>query len=135
LLDRFDLRITVARPEASELLRGAPAESSAVVAERVAAARALAKERETPPNAELSIDELEQLAVPGEDAAGILANAVANGRLSARGLARVRAVARTLADLDGHRGPVLSGEHVALALAMRQPVLAAAPGTPYGGAA
>ena len=59
----------------------------------------------------------------GEDAAGLLGAAIAAGRLSGRGLARVRAVARTLADLDGHPGPVLSAEHVALALAQRQPLV------------
>ena len=128
LLDRFDLRVTVDRPTPEELLHGAPSEASAVVADRVAIARTVAAVRGTPLNGELSIDELDAVAVPGEDAAGLLANAVASGRLSARGLARIRAVARTIADLDGHTAPVLTAEHVALALALRQPVLAAAGG-------
>jgi predicted ATPase with chaperone activity len=42
--------------------------------------------------------------------------------LSARGLARVRAVARTLADLAGAGAPVLSADHVAGALALRRPL-------------
>ena len=130
LLDRFDLRLTVGRPSPEELLRGAPSEASAAVAERVAAARALAVERSRCLNAALPTELLDAVAVPGEEAAGLLSTAVATGRLSARGLARTRAVARTIADLDGHTAPVLTAEHVALALAMRQPVLDADLGGP-----
>lgn len=124
LLDRFDLRIAVARPSPDELVHGPPAEPTAVVAARVAAARELAAARGTPPGAALGAEDLDRWAVPGEEAAGLLRAAVAAGRLSGRGLARVRAVARTLADLDGVERPVLGAEHVALALALRQPVLA-----------
>ena len=135
LLDRFDLRVTVTRPAPEELLHAPPSEPSTPVAERVAAARALATARGTPPNGDLTIDQLDEVAVPGEDAAGMLAAAISSGRLSARGLARVRAVARTLADLDGHVAPVLTGEHIALALALRQAVLATDPTNPAGGLA
>ena len=121
LLDRFDLRVEVARPEAGQLLGGPPGEATAAVRERVLVARALAAERGVRANADLDAAGLDEVAVPGEDAAGLLGAAIAAGRLSGRGLARVRAVARTLADLDGHPGPVLSAEHVALALALRQP--------------
>jgi magnesium chelatase family protein len=134
LLDRFDLRITVARPTAEELVHGPPAEPTAAVAGRVAAARSLAAQRETPPNATLSTRQLDDVAVPGEEAAGVLARAVTSGRLSARGVARVRAVARTLADLDDHAAPVLTAEHVALAIALRQPVLVPDPVDLFGGA-
>lgn len=134
LLDRFDLRVEVARPTPAELLHGPRAESSAAVAARVASARACAAERGTPPSAQLTTSQLDDVAVPGEEAAGVLTAAIALGRLSARGLARVRAVARTLADLDGAHGAVLSAEHVALALALRQPV-PATDGLPYAGAA
>lgn len=130
LLDRFDLRVTVGRPTAEELVHGPPSEATAAVAARVAGARAVAAARGTPPNAELATPQLDEVAVPGEDAAGVLTTAVASGRLSARGVARVRAVARTLADLDGHDRPVLTAEHVALALALRQPVLVADAGVP-----
>jgi magnesium chelatase family protein len=123
LLDRFDLRIEVARPEASQLLGGAPGESTAVVRARVATARELAAERGVRSNADLDAAGLDEWAVPGEDAAGLLGAAIAAGRLSGRGLARVRAVARTLADLDGARSSVLTAEHVALALALRQPLV------------
>ena len=42
LLDRFDLRVHVQRPDAVALLRGTPGEETSVVRERVAAARELA---------------------------------------------------------------------------------------------
>jgi len=122
LLDRFDLRIDVARPGPDELLGGRSGEPTAVVAERVAAAREVAAGRGVTANADLDAAGLDEWAVPGEDAVGLLEQAVAAGRLSARGLARVRAVARTLADLAGSTAPVLSGDHVAGALALRRPL-------------
>ena len=55
----------------------------------------------------------------------VLEGALAGGRLSARGLDRVRRVARTLADLEGHHGPA-APLHVKMALALRaQPLVAA----------
>lgn len=122
LLDRFDLRIEVARPEAGQLLGGEGGEPTAVVRERVLAARELAASRGVRANADLDAAGLDEWAIPGEEAAGLLTAAIAAGRLSGRGLARVRAVARTLADLDGCDGRVLTIEHVALALALRQPL-------------
>lgn len=122
LLDRFDLRIDVARPLPSDLLGAPPSEPSAAVAERVERARLLALERGVQANAELDTAGLDRWAVPGEEAVPVLEEAVRTGRLSARGLTRVRAVARTLADLDGATAPVLRAEHVVAALALRQPL-------------
>jgi len=122
LLDRIDLRVAVGRPSAGELLHGAPSESTAAVAARVAAARAVQAARGTPPAGALTNEQLDEVAVPGAEASGILGVALSSGRLSARGAARVRALARTLADLDGATGVELGAEHVALALALRQPV-------------
>ena len=45
LLDRFDLRVVVSRPDVADLLGGPPGESTAVVAARVAAARERARTR------------------------------------------------------------------------------------------
>lgn len=122
LLDRFDLRVGVTRPGPADLLRAPPGEPTAPVAERVAAARALAVERAGAPNGALDAAGLDRWAVPDEAAVRVLDAAVAGGRLSARGLARIRAVARTLADLDGATGPALGVDHVAAALALRQPL-------------
>ena len=44
--------------------------------------------------------------------------AVASGKLSARGLQRIRCVGLTICDLDG-RGPPLRGPDLALALELR----------------
>jgi magnesium chelatase family protein len=123
LLDRFDLRLEVMRPDASELLRPGSSDGTAAVAERVAAVRQLAMEqRGVRANAELDAAALDRWAVPGESAAHLLDTALRTGKLSARGLARVRAVARTIADLDGCADRVLGAEPVALALTYRQPL-------------
>jgi magnesium chelatase family protein len=122
LLDRFDLRVEVTRPSAEELLGAPPGEPTAAVAARVAAARSLAEERGVAANADLDAAGLDRWAVPGPEATALLESSLAAGRLSARGLARVRGVARTLADLAGCTEPELSADHVAAALAMRQPI-------------
>jgi magnesium chelatase family protein len=103
LLDRFDLVVAVPRPRATELAAG-PSEPSAVVAERVAAAR-----------------ERLQSASPRRtsEADALLSRAVERLPLSGRGRARVARVARTAAGLAGD-GAVLP-EHVAEALGYRSP--------------
>ncbi len=118
LLDRFDLRIEVARPEPAALLSGPPGECSAAVASRCAVARAIAASRGVPSNAELPAWSLDQVAALSAGAAGVLERALRSGSLSARGLARVRRVARTLADLAEREGP-LGEEDVCLALQLR----------------
>src|SRR5690606_13778533 len=122
ILDRFDLRVEVSRPSAEELLGAPPGEPTAIVGARVAAARELAAERGVVANADLDAAGLDRWAVPDDDASSLFERALATGRLSARGLARVRSVARTLADLAGDEVPTLAADHVAAALAMRQPV-------------
>jgi magnesium chelatase family protein len=129
LLDRFDLRIEVDRPDAGDLIgEVAPApercESTAVVAERVAAARRIASGRGLICNAELPGPALDELAPMEAPARRLLEVRLRQGRLSARGLHRVRRVSRTLADLDGRDGPV-TVDDVYGALALRGDVLAA----------
>ncbi len=122
LLDRFDLRIDVQRPSADELLRGAPGEPTAEVATRVAAVRARAAARGVPCNAALHGRLLEHAAPLDAEAAAVLEGALRDGRVSARGLTRLRTVARTIADLDevggSPPGPIRRA-HLALALALR----------------
>jgi magnesium chelatase family protein len=128
LLDRFDLRVVVTRPDAGAVLGGAPAEASATVAARVAAARALARARGVRCNAELPAGRLDDLAPLAAGAGRLLEHRLRAGLISARGLHRVRRVARTVADLAGVSGPVTE-EHVCLALSLRAdlvPVEAAA---------
>ena len=135
LLDRFDLRVDVQRPAADELLRGVPGESTAVVAERVAAVRVRAAGRGVRANAALSGRALEHHAPLEAAAEGLLEGALRDGRLSARGFTRLRTVARTIADLDeiggAPPGPIRR-EHVALALALRA-TLPALEGRAHGG--
>lgn len=118
LLDRFDLRVEVDRPEPGDLLGDARGEPSAVVARRVLEARARAAERGVDVNARLSGPDLHRWAALTTPARRLLEALVRDGRLSGRGVHRVRRVARTAADLDGLDGP-LDEEQVAIALALR----------------
>ncbi|HMC52058.1 MAG TPA: YifB family Mg chelatase-like AAA ATPase [Acidimicrobiales bacterium] len=118
LLDRFDLRVSVERPGVRSLLGGEPGEPTAAVAQRVERARALASARGTTCNADLSRGCLDDVAALSAGAARLLERRLRAGGLSARGLDRVRRVARTLADLEGATGK-LAEEHVCSALELR----------------
>ncbi|MEJ5255508.1 MAG: YifB family Mg chelatase-like AAA ATPase [Acidimicrobiales bacterium] len=118
LLDRFDLRIDVLRPDPSELLSPRPAEPTQAVAARVLAARERAWRRGVRSNAELDQAGLERHAPLSREAARKLERDLRAGRLTGRGLQRVRRVALTIADLAGDTGE-LSVEHVAEACALR----------------
>jgi magnesium chelatase family protein len=123
LLDRFDLRVVVGRPDAASLLGGDRGESTASVAERVAAARERARARGVRCNAELPAERLDEVAPLTRSAAAMLEHRLRAGTVSARGLHRVRRVARTLADLAG-APDVIGDEHVGLALGLRAEVIA-----------
>jgi magnesium chelatase family protein len=108
LLDRIDLVIEVPAVTAADLILPAPAEGSAEVAARVAAARALQTARYAAlgvegvsTNAACPAPLLEQVAQPDRDGLALIREAADKMRLSARGFHRVLKVARTLADLDG----------------------------------
>jgi magnesium chelatase family protein len=118
LVDRFDLRVDVSRPDPGELLTGPSGEPTAEVAQRVLAARARARRRGVRCNAELPAPRLDELAPVTPGALRLLDMALRVGALSGRGLHRVRRVARTLADLAGRDGP-LAEEDIGLALQLR----------------
>jgi magnesium chelatase family protein len=118
LLDRFDLRLDLSRPDAAQLLGGEPGEPSSDVAARVVAARRRAGERGVVANAALPAPALDAVAPLDRPAAVLLEDRLRRGVLSARGLHRVRRVALTLADLAG-RGTPLGEEDVCLALSLR----------------
>ncbi|MCD9624933.1 YifB family Mg chelatase-like AAA ATPase [Rhabdothermincola salaria] len=119
LLDRFDLRVDIFRPDPTQLLHGAGGDTTATVAQRVRAARRRAQARGVVANAELSGRALDELAPLAPAATRMVERALATGRLSARGLRRVWRVALTVADLAGD-DPPLADAHVAVALHLRQ---------------
>jgi magnesium chelatase family protein len=120
LLDRFDLRVLVTRPSVHELLGAPAAETTSAVAARVDHARALASGRGVVANGDLRGSQLEAHAPLTAASRNLLERSLQAGALSARGLDRVRAVGRTIADLQG--ADALDVEHVALALQLRAPV-------------
>jgi magnesium chelatase family protein len=126
VLDRFDLRVALARPDVGELLGGSAGETSATVAGRVAQVRGLARGRGVRANAEIPANRLDEVAPLSNDAEALLERRLRSGTLSARGLHRVRRVARTLADLDD-APPVIGAGHVAAALELRVAFTALAP--------
>ncbi|MDE2302888.1 MAG: YifB family Mg chelatase-like AAA ATPase [Sphingomonadales bacterium] len=122
LLDRIDLHVEVDPVSARDLALPLPAEGSAEVAARVAAARAIQTARlagtRARSNAELDGELLDAHATP--DAAGhqLLLQAVDAMNLTVRGFTRLRRVARTIADLAG--AEAVTRIHVAEALSYRR---------------
>ena len=122
LLDRIDLHVDVAAVSAADLVLPPPAEGSAEVAARVAAARAIQRVRYADTtartNAEADGPVLEAVATPDDAGRKLLAQAAEAMRLSARGYTRILRVARTIADLAGSEG--VGRIHVAEALSYRR---------------
>jgi magnesium chelatase family protein len=120
LLDRIDLHIEVPAPTLREL-RGGNGEATAVVATRVAAAREAQRgrfpDRSQPVNA--AMDAADVARCCALDAAGqrLLDTAFERLGLSARAMARVLKVARTIADLVGAER--IAPAHVAEAIQYR----------------
>lgn len=119
LMDRFDLRVPVQRPAVSDLMAQEPAESSAPVAARVLAVRALCAERGGGLNAALEGATLDLHAPLSAAARDMVRHELERGRLTGRGLHRIRRVARTIADLDPAQPEIIDEVHVAEALGMR----------------
>jgi magnesium chelatase family protein len=115
LLDRFDLRIAVARVETDEML-GPPGETSEAVRQRVTLAR-LAQQKRGGVNRSLGREELDVLPWEG-DGVALLRTAMDRMALTGRGFDRVRRVSRTIADLA--RAEAVGGDHVAEALVLRE---------------
>ena len=119
LLDRFDLRVGVARPGVDDLLQSGGGESTAIAAARVAAARIAAVDRRGTLNGAIPASHLDIVAPLKPEARLLLRNELERERLTGRGYHRIRRVARTIADLDGDMSAPVGAEHVALALQLR----------------
>jgi magnesium chelatase family protein len=119
LLDRFDLRVGVARPAVDDLLDSGGGENSAAAAARVLAARTTAVDRRGMLNSEIPASHLDILAPLQPAARLLLRTELERERLTGRGYHRIRRVARTLADLDGDSTDVVGEQHVAVALQLR----------------
>jgi magnesium chelatase family protein len=122
LLDRIDIRIEVPALAAADLIRPGVSETSAQVAERVAAARDIQRQRyaglsKVRCNAQAGADLIEAVATPERAGVQLLEDAAAAMQLTARGYHRVLKLARTLADLDG--AEAVARIHVAEALSYR----------------
>ena len=120
LLDRFDLRLEVHRPESSD----GPGEPSSTVRTRVAEAVARQQRRYSARswrrNANVpagALTDVIPLTADGEDA---WRWAIGHDALTGRGAARIRRVARTLADLEGSQD--VDERHVTLAASLREDV-------------
>ncbi len=126
LLDRIDIAIEVGNVSAQDLALPPPAEGTAQVAARVAAARDIQRaryENETArTNAEIEGELLGRVAKPDERGAALLTQAAETMRLTARGYHRCLRVARTIADLEGAEN--VRRPHIAEALSYRRRIAA-----------
>jgi len=121
LLDRVDVKVEFLPVSRGELLSDRSfTEPSAVVAERVAAARqrSAARLQDTPwrVNAEIPPSELRRCYPPAPGALAPLERAMDLGQISARGVHRVIRVAWTLADLAEVPAPTVDQTSLALGL-------------------
>ncbi|WP_076445510.1 YifB family Mg chelatase-like AAA ATPase [Roseivivax lentus] len=122
LMDRFDLRVEVPPVSMRDLDAPSSGESSLVVADRVAAARARQGARygaggRFRTNADVEGRMLEEIAPLDRESRDLIGRAAERMGLSARGYHRVLRVARTIADLDG--AEAVERPHVAEALGYR----------------
>ena len=127
LMDRFDLRLEVPAVGFMDLELPPGGDSSAQVAARVAAARAVqaARFRDHPQvrvNAEASGGLLDRIAAPDDEGRSLILKASERLGLTARGYHRILRTARTIADLAG--SAAVRAPHLAEAISYRLPFVA-----------
>lgn len=123
LLDRIDLRIAVRLSDMSEVDIAAESESSAEIAERVAAARELQARRFSGTgilsNSRMPNSMVARYCVPDTRAKQLLGKISGKYGLSARGYFRLLKVARTIADMEASDN--IKTEHISEAVQYRFP--------------
>jgi magnesium chelatase family protein len=117
LRDRFDLRLHLPALPWADLGNAAAGEPTTAVRARVMAARTRQAARQGLLNARLDGERLRRACRLGPDAEGLLRDGASRLALSARAVARVLRVARTIADLAGSEG--IEAPHLAEALQFR----------------
>nr|WP_245958897.1 ATP-binding protein [Meiothermus luteus] len=118
LLDRFDLVVEVPQLTPAELARAPEGESTAVVRERVLAARERMQSRQGKLNSELLGRELRRHTTLSPSSEALLQTATQRLALTARSYDRILRVARTIADLAGSER--IGEAHLAEALTYRR---------------
>jgi magnesium chelatase family protein len=117
LLDRIDIIIEISPLSPKELSWAPPGEASAIVAARVAAARAAQRARYGEDGAATNTEAPDELILLTEEAKAFLEMAATKLRLSARGFVRAKRVGRSIADLAKRER--VEKSHIAEALAYR----------------
>ncbi len=121
LLDRIDLHIEVPQVKFREMTAAKPGESSAIIRQRVIAARQLQTSRFTGKkitcNARMGPKELKQFCALDESTLELLKTAMTQLNLSARAYDRILKVARTIADLANSES--ITAEHISEAIQLR----------------
>lgn len=121
LLDRFDIQVEVAPVEYDHLASAKKEEASAVIRERVQAAREIQQHRfkgtDITCNARITSDIIREVCPVSEDGNRLLKNVFEKMGLSARAYDRIIKVSRTIADMDSQE--VISKEHIAKAVQFR----------------
>lgn len=118
LLDRMDMVVEMPSLPENTLLAAADGESSAVIRERVVAARDRQLSRQGAPNHALQPKAIEQYCIADTAGRTLLSNAITRLGLSARACHRILRVARTIADLENH--VELDARHLAEAIQYRR---------------
>ncbi|MFD2367438.1 YifB family Mg chelatase-like AAA ATPase [Pseudoduganella sp. GCM10020061] len=118
LLDRIDIQIEVLALGPEFMASEPDGESSAAIAERVAAAYGRQLARQGKPNQQLGTREIEKLCKPDQEGEEALRRAMIKFQWSARSYHRVLRVARTVADLAG--SPGVCSTHVSEAVGYRR---------------